>query len=272
MVPVLILGDARGIRSVGHVDGDGRVGVKPEGGPACAVEPYLLLHAGHRHDLGADVLLFEEQPQSLQHHEGTHAVVYGAGSQAPVRELHQVLVDHADVADADHALRLLGIFGADVDPEALYLGDLLALFWLHDVDGLLADHADDLAAVGEQPDALPHEDLRIPAAHACKSEHAAILDVGDHHSYLVDVSREHDLRLPPRAYRGKRVAHPVPAHLGEFRRFLPPDPGGGLLVTTRSRGREQPLQEDVRCVPHAGPFYAKRESMQAPFGALVRLS
>jgi hypothetical protein len=67
-------------------------------------------------------------------------------------------------------LRLVGVFGADVDPESLYLGGLLALLGLHEVDGLLADHADYLAVLRPQPHPLADEDLRVPAPDAGEAE------------------------------------------------------------------------------------------------------
>ena len=184
---VLVLGDAGGVRSVCHVNGDGRVGVQPEGSAAGTVESYLLLYAGHGHDLGAEILLFGEQSQGFEHNERAHAVIHREGRQTSVWKLYEVLVDYANVPDADHAFGLFTVFGAYVDPEALYLGDLLALIGLHNVDGLLADHAGHIAVLREQQDALSHEHLRIPAADAGKAEQAVLLYVGDHHPDLVYV-------------------------------------------------------------------------------------
>src|SRR5215212_8395112 len=183
----LVLGDAGSVRGVGHVDGDGRGGVEPEGSPAGAVETYLLLHAGHGHDFGTDIILLGEQPQCLEHHECAHAIVHRAGGQTPVRKLHEVMVDYANVPNPDHASGVFGVIGAYVDPEALYVGDLLALIGLHNVDGLLADHTGHFAVLREQPDALSHKHLGVPATDAGKAEQAVLLYVGDHHPDLVYV-------------------------------------------------------------------------------------
>src|SRR5687768_13683948 len=89
VVPVLVLGDAGGICGVGHVNGDGRVGVEPEGSPAGAVETCLLLYAGHGHDLGIDIFLFGEQSQGFEHNERAHAVIHRTGGKTPVRKLYE---------------------------------------------------------------------------------------------------------------------------------------------------------------------------------------
>src|SRR5215211_3102672 len=75
VVPVLVLGDPGCIRGVGDVHGYGHVGVEAECGAAGAVEPYLLLHARHRHDFGGDSFLLREQAQGFEGHEGAHPVV-----------------------------------------------------------------------------------------------------------------------------------------------------------------------------------------------------
>src|SRR5918997_1617966 len=148
VVPVLVLGDAGGVGGVGHVHGYRRVRVEAEGGAAGAVEPDLLLHARHRHDLGGDAFLFREQPQGFEDDEGAHPVVQRAGGDTAVGELEEALIQDPHVADPDHPLSLVAVLCANVYPEVLYLGDLLALLGLHEVDGLLADDAGDFAAGG----------------------------------------------------------------------------------------------------------------------------
>ena len=59
--------------------------------------------------------------------------------------------------------------GADVDPEILDLGDLLPVVLVHDVDRLLADHADHVPLPRQEPHPLPHEHLVVPAADRCRS-------------------------------------------------------------------------------------------------------
>src|SRR4028119_1934590 len=205
MVAVLVLGDARRVGGVGDVHRNSSVRVEAEGRTPRPVKAYLLLHARHSDDLGGEVLLLGEQAQGFEHDEGAHAVVHRAGDDAAVRKLHEVLVEDAGVADADHALRLVSVLGADVDPQALYLGGLLALLGLHEVDGLLADHADYLAVLRPQPHPLADEYLRVPAPDAGEPEPPPIVDVGDDHPDLVYVAREHYPRRAPADGAQRRV-------------------------------------------------------------------
>src|SRR5215212_2081390 len=92
VIAVLALGDARGIGRVGDVHGYRCGRVEPVRGAACPVESYLLLHARHRHDLGAYFLLLGEQPQRLEDDEGAHSVVQRARGDASVGEFEEILV------------------------------------------------------------------------------------------------------------------------------------------------------------------------------------
>src|SRR5215211_6038594 len=238
VVAMLVLGDARGICRVGHVHGYRGVGIEAEGGAARAVEPDLLLHARHRNHLGGHSVLCGEQAQGFKHDEGAHPVVQRARGDAAVGELEEVLIQDPNVSDPDHLLRLIAVIGADVYPEVLYLGDLLALLGFHEVNGLLADDAGDFAIGGLYTDPLAHEHLRVPAAHAGKVEEALLVYVGDHEPDLVYVPAEHHPGRPTRVQRGKRVAHPVPPDLGELLRLLPPDFCRRRLVAARPRRGE----------------------------------
>src|SRR5215212_2419595 len=250
VVTVLVLGDTGGIGRVGDVHGYCRVGVEAVRRTARPVEPYLLLHARHRHDLGANPFLLGEQPQSLEDDEGAHPVVQRARCDAPVGQLEETLVHDPDVADPDHTLGFFAILGADIDPEALYLGDLLALLGFHDVDGLLADDPRDLTVLRPETHPLADEHLRVPPANAGEAEQALLVYVGDHDPDLVYVPREHHPGRTAGVERGEGVAHPVTPDLGEVPGLRPPDLRRRALVAARPRRGEQPLQEFVRCVPH----------------------
>src|SRR3712207_327537 len=89
------------------------------------------------------------------------------------------------VADPHHLLGLVAISGADVYPQVLYLGDLFAFLWLHNVDSLLADDAGHPSVPGLDADPLPHEYLRVPTTHASKAEEALVVYVGDDEPDLV---------------------------------------------------------------------------------------
>ena len=56
---------------------------------------------------------------------------------------------------------------------------VLAVGGLHEVDRLLADDAEDVAAAAEEADALADEHLRIPAADRRRIDEAVVVDVLD---------------------------------------------------------------------------------------------
>ncbi len=99
-------------------------------------------------------------------------------------------------------------------------------------------------AATEKLDPLPHEDLMVPAADRIEAEVSVVIDVGHHHTDLVDVSREHDPGPAVRIDRRERVsAHVLLYRIGELFRFGAPERGRGPIRKPRARGVEQRLQE-----------------------------
>src|SRR5439155_12273414 len=121
--------------------------------------------------------ILRQQAERLQDGERADTIVHAARHDPPVWKLIQPGVDHADAADA-YALQSFSTAArADINPQILDLAGLFALIRLHNMDGLLADDADDIALPAEQPDTLADEYLRIPAADARKREKALVVNI-----------------------------------------------------------------------------------------------
>ena len=164
--------------------------------------------------------------------------------QTPVGKFEHPCGQHAGVADPEPRLCLGAAGGADVDPELLHLGDLLAILLFHQVDRLLSHDSRHLALPPEQTDSLPDEHLVVPPADGIEAEEAVLVDVGDHHSDLVDVTGEHDAGSALRIDGREGVARGIGQHLvGETFRFGTPGFRGRRLEGGRAGGVEQGLEE-----------------------------
>jgi len=91
------------------------------------------------------------------------------------------------------------------------------------MDGLLADHADDIAIVAQQADALPDEHLWVPAADPGEIEEAVIVDIGDDDANLINVAGEQQAGFTTLQDGGAAAADIGVNLIGEGRRFFAPD-------------------------------------------------
>src|SRR6476469_8522515 len=101
-VPVLLLAGARVVGGVGHVDRDRDVRSRRVAGGVGAQEAGLLADRGDAGQRGGAGLL-AVQANGLGGHERPAAIVSGARGDAPVGQLHQRLLQHRQVADAQRA-------------------------------------------------------------------------------------------------------------------------------------------------------------------------
>jgi hypothetical protein len=120
------------------------------------------------------------------------------------------------------------LFGrADVDPEIRHLGSLLPIGELHDVNGFLADDAEDVAAPPDESDSLADEDLRVPTADRRRINESVVIDVLNDQPDLVDVPIEHDRWRSAGVDLGHAVARDVRRDaFGKARCFFAPDARG----------------------------------------------
>ncbi len=209
----------------------------------------LLLARRHcRHRRLRTVL--REQAQRFQDGEGTDPVIDGARDDAPIGELVDRCIDHADAADAYALLSFSAIACADIDPQLLDLTGLGALVVFQEMDRLLTDHADHLALPTEEPHPLPDEHLRVPAAHSCERQKAIVVDIADHQPDLVDMAGQQHARRAALQNSEHIAAHIGADLIGEGGGLLAPDPGGRGLVAGWARRREQAFKELQRMVVH----------------------
>ena len=101
------------------------------------------------------------------------------------------LLDHGDGPYRNAFLRLL-LGHVHVDPQVVQLAGLAAVFLVHDVNGLLADHAQHVPAGRKQADALAHQHLRIPATHAQHADVPLVVHVRHDQSNFVQVTHQGD--------------------------------------------------------------------------------
>src|SRR5262249_32690113 len=153
----------------------------------------LFLRRCDRHDV-CGAWAVGVAPQCLEHHEGPDPVVDRARDQAIVRKLDGSRVDHTRIAYAKPLLGFASRGCADVDPEVGHLRGLVSILGLDEVNGLLAYDTKHVAVPADEADSLPDEDLRIPSADWRDEDVAVFVDVGDDHTDLIDVPREHDRR------------------------------------------------------------------------------
>src|SRR5206468_8256026 len=108
--------------------------------------------------------------RGLERDVAADAVVPRARSDAAVQQLDRLRREHDTVAGTDELARLVPVARADVDEQILQL-DLLVLVLL-ERGALLADHAGQAAAAGENLDPLREQHLREPAADVAEEEEA----------------------------------------------------------------------------------------------------
>ncbi|KPV50826.1 hypothetical protein SE17_24665, partial [Kouleothrix aurantiaca] len=200
-----------------------------------------------------------QQAQRLGHGERANSVVEPARHQAAVRHVVGGRVDHAHGAHAHQRLRLGLRAHANVDPHVVDLAGVLALVALQQVDRLLANHADQLAAFAEQADALAHQHLRVPAAHASKGQKAIVVDIRHGDADLVDVAGQQHARraVLPFQHRKGITAHIRPDAVGKAAGVAAPQTrGGGLVAGGAGRGQQLPQEIEALAGERNGHWFA----------------
>ena len=109
--------------------------------------------------------------------------------------------------------------------------------------GLLADHAGQWSAPGEDPHALSHQHLGIPSAHRAEPEEAVIVDVVDDQADLVDVAEHGKAGRAVLVRDSEARAQPVVADGGKPGRVLAPHAGRQPLVAARPGRVQQAVEE-----------------------------
>jgi hypothetical protein len=148
------------------------------------------------------------------------------------------------VADGDPLQRLLLGLGADVDPDLVDLGHLLAVRLVHQVDGALAGHALHRALLGLDHDPPAGDHGPVVAADGVKVDEPVLVHVGDDEAELVHVARHHEGRVARGIEGGDPVAEGV-TPIGVGRRLHVPleDRLGLGLVAGGGAGVEELSEE-----------------------------
>ena len=236
--------DAGDVGGVGHVDHDRHVGLELVCHRARAVRADLLLHRRHAgHRAGAAARL-RNAPRHLERDVDAEAVVERPRCDPPAQQVQRLGGDHDRIAEAHPFERLVAVLRADVDVERLQLDRLLALLPLEQVNRLAPADAGHGPVLSQHLDALPDEDLGVPAAGRDDLQLALLGHVADEHRDLVDVADHREQRMLAAAVDARhRRAHGVDRHRGgELLGGLAPDRDGGALLPWRAGRREQPLE------------------------------
>ncbi len=83
------------------------------------------------------------EAERLRADEGAHLVVEAAGHRDVAAQKLEGVREGDGVADSNATLRFLAALGADVNPLLVKVQHLLALLRLHQMNRLLAHHAED---------------------------------------------------------------------------------------------------------------------------------
>ena len=168
-------------------------------------------------------------------------------------------VDHTHGAHAHQRLRLGLRAHANVDPHILDLAGVLALVAFQQVDRLLANHADQLASLAKQADALPDQHLRVPAAHAGKGQKAIVVDIRHSDADLVDVAGQQHARRALLAFQHRKgvAAYIRPDAVGEAAGVAAPQTrGGGLVAGGAGRSQQLPQEIEALAGERSGHWFA----------------
>src|SRR6185437_10593554 len=147
---------------------------------------------------------------------------------------------------------------ADVDPELIELRGLRALLVVLQMARFLSDHARLDTSAGEDPDALPDEQLGIPAADAAEPEIPLVVDMADDQADLVDVPEDGHRRAARSLALGEARAQRIGADVGERLGVCPPHAGRRALVAAQPRGVEQIAEELQGLLTHRRLGYPLR--------------
>src|SRR4051812_7914172 len=150
-----------------------------------------------------------QKPKSFSHDPRPHLVVEGHGNSAFVSQFEIRLQKYPCVPDGDELACVLLIFCADVDVEFVNLGDLLAIFFVHQVNRLAADYPGNKTFPGHDRDALRSSDDGIDSPNWLQMKVPFIGDVLNDEPDLVAVTCEHDARLAVGITHAKDVADDI---------------------------------------------------------------
>ncbi len=193
-IAVFAMVDAGGIGGVGDVEADGDVGLEAVGGHFGAETTDFFLNGVENEDVGGRLFAGGADGfEGLGDDVAAYAVVEGAPDKAVFAEgLGGVCVD-GGVADAEAKFGdFFGIGSTDVDVKLVNLGSFFVVFVVADVDGGVADDAENGAVVSEDLKAPTTSGGGVGAADAVEVEEAFFGDVFDHVANLIGMSFEHD--------------------------------------------------------------------------------
>src|SRR5690606_28534026 len=165
------------VSGVADIDGERDVRVDRIGRGDGAARADFLLGGGHVDDLRGGIFLERgEAHEGFADDVGADIVVEGAGgADAAVDQLEAVVVG-GGVADGEGGGGLLFGAPADVDPDLVQLGDLLAVGLVHEVDGALAGDAFHRPVGGGDDHAPAGDDGLVVAADGVEVEETVGVD------------------------------------------------------------------------------------------------
>ena len=148
------------------------------------------------------------------------------------------------VAGTDELPQLVAVLRADVEDEIVAL-DRLAVSTCLPLLLLPGNHPGNGAVPGEDIDALADHHGGIPAAPLSHRSEPVVAEIGDDDRDLVDVTDERERRAACGArHPHPRVAKSIGGNLAHGSSRLPPDGGGGALLS-RGTGRRQQAFEQL---------------------------
>lgn len=254
-ITMSLLLDAGGIGRMGDIHNNGnpcrQSGRRSARSPPCVGD--LLLGGGHGGH-GKRSPLVSEKAQRFQDDIGPDPVIERSGDDAIVRETGDLTRQHAGCANINEGQCLVAVPRPDVDPEIVHLAEFVPRSLIHEVNRLFADHPRNWTLLPQQHDALPDEDLGIPATDGIEPADPVVVDMDHHDADLVDVAGEHDPRpfrhVPRPENRRVGVAADVDHHsVGEGRGFAP-RARRNPFKAGRSRGIEQPGEQSKGVYGH----------------------
>jgi hypothetical protein len=219
--------DSWRVGGVRHVHDHGEVGLEPVRHHARAVGADLLLHSRHTGDRPGVTAGLLHAPRHLDGHEHAEPIVERPRDDPLAPQLDRFGGDDDLVAGPDERARLVAVLRADVDVEVLHLERLLALVGIGEVRRLAADDPGQRPVASDHVDALPDQDLPVPAAGLDHAQVALVGHVAHEQRDLVDVPDDRHQRA---------VAAAVNAGDGRpelVRRDLVREPLGGLAPDAR---------------------------------------
>src|SRR5262249_47579657 len=148
----------------------------------------------------------------LGDNERSNFVVECVGAHQVAPESLEARLVRNRIADT-HLRRYLGTSGcANIDKQLVQNRVLLSLLGIHQVDRLLADHAEDRAMLGRvDVDPLADYDIRIVSTNRAEEDITLLGDMLDEEADLIAVTGEHDLGATLRVEDG--VGVPEDIHL-----------------------------------------------------------